>query len=31
MNTVYQHIKTTNQKLLAVLMDPDKMNLEAIA
>ncbi|WP_412986921.1 geranylgeranylglyceryl/heptaprenylglyceryl phosphate synthase [Pontimicrobium sp. IMCC45349] len=31
MNTVYQHIKTSNQKLLAVLMDPDKMNLEAIA
>lgn len=31
MNTVYQHISISNQKLLAVLMDPDKMSLESIA
>lgn len=30
MNTIYQHISTSREKLLAVLMDPDKMDLESI-
>jgi putative glycerol-1-phosphate prenyltransferase len=31
MSSLYQNISTSNQKLLAVLMDPDKMDLDAIA
>ncbi|NQX86556.1 MAG: geranylgeranylglyceryl/heptaprenylglyceryl phosphate synthase [Flavobacteriaceae bacterium] len=30
MNAIYEHIKTSNQNLLAVLVDPDKMRLSAI-
>lgn len=30
MNSVYQNISASNQKLLAVLMDPDKMTLDAV-